>query len=130
MTLPLGDMLFHMYLSDRVDWQTCHQFGEHERIEPRQRMGPLAHGHKNKKSWGFIDFPKVLRRQIGLFGSLLIDLLIIIFTQSHCQHLSRNQSQGQSERGDFMPRVIKWKLHGKVCFTLDKIRQEKGKIVS
>lgn len=49
MTLPLGDMLFHMYLSDRVDWQTCHQFGEHERIEPRQRMGPLAHGHKNKK---------------------------------------------------------------------------------
>ena len=49
MSLPLGDMLFHMYLSDRVDWQTCHQFGEHERIEPRWRMGPLAHGHKNKK---------------------------------------------------------------------------------
>lgn len=49
MTLPLGDMLFHMYLSDRVDWQTCHQFGEHERIEPTQRIGPLEHGHKNKK---------------------------------------------------------------------------------
>ena len=49
MTLPLGDMLFHMYLSDRVDWQTCHQFAEHELIVPRQRMGPLAHGHKNKK---------------------------------------------------------------------------------
>ena len=25
-----------------------------------------------------------------------------------------------------MPRVIKWKLHGKVCFTLDKTHQEKG----
>ena len=25
-----------------------------------------------------------------------------------------------NERGDFMPRVKKWKLHGKVCFTLDK----------
>ena len=34
------------------------------------------------------------------------------------------------ERGDFMPRVIKWKLHGKVCFTLDKTHQEKGTIVT
>ena len=33
---------------------------------------------------------------IGLFGSLLIAPLIIIFTQTHCQHLSCNQSQGQS----------------------------------
>ena len=35
-----------------------------------------------------------------------------------------------NERGDFMPRVIKWKLHGKVCFTLDKTHQEKGTIVT
>ena len=35
-----------------------------------------------------------------------------------------------NERGDFMPRVIKWKLHGKVCFTLDKTYQEKGEIVT
>ena len=35
-----------------------------------------------------------------------------------------------NERGDFMLRVIKWKLHGKVCFTLDKTHQEKGTIVT
>ena len=35
-----------------------------------------------------------------------------------------------NERGDFMPRVIKWKLHSKVCFTLDKTHQEKGTIVT
>ena len=42
------------------------------------------------------DLIPIPTTQIGLFGSLLIALLIIIFTQSHCQHLSRNQSQGQS----------------------------------
>ena len=31
---------------------------------------------------------------------------------------------------DFMLCVIKWKLHGKVCFTLDKTHQEKGTIVT
>ena len=34
------------------------------------------------------------------------------------------------EREDFMPRVIKWKLQGKVCFTLDKTHQEIGTIVT
>ena len=34
-----------------------------------------------------------------------------------------------NERGDFMPRVIQWKLHGKVCFTLET-HQEKGTIVT
>ena len=29
-----------------------------------------------------------------------------------------------------MPHVIKWKLHSKVCFTLDKTHQEKGMIVT
>ena len=48
----------------------------------------------------------------------------------------RNVSMGRfliltrNERGDFMLRVIKWKLHGKVCFTLDKTYQEKGTIVT
>ena len=28
---------------------------------------------------------------------------------------------------NFMPRVTKWELHGKVCFTLDKVHQEKGR---
>ena len=42
------------------------------------------------------DLIPIPTTQIGLFGSLLIALLIIILTQSHCQHLSRNQSQGQS----------------------------------
>ena len=35
-----------------------------------------------------------------------------------------------NERGDFMPRVIKWKLHSKVCFILDKTYKEKGVIVT
>ena len=35
-----------------------------------------------------------------------------------------------NEQGDLMPRVMKWKLHGKVCFTLDKTHQEKGTIVT
>ena len=34
-----------------------------------------------------------------------------------------------NERGDFMPRVVHWKLHGKVCFTLET-HQEKGTIVT
>ena len=29
-----------------------------------------------------------------------------------------------------MPREMKWKLHSKVCFTLDKTYQEKGEIVT
>ena len=29
-----------------------------------------------------------------------------------------------------MPHVIKWKLRGKVCFTLDKTHQEMGTIVT
>ena len=37
------------------------------------------------------DLIPIPTTQIGLFGSLLIALLIIIFTQTHCQHLSRNQ---------------------------------------
>ena len=35
-----------------------------------------------------------------------------------------------NERGDFMPRVIKWKLYGKICFTLDKTHHEKRTIVT
>jgi len=46
-----------------------------------------------------IDLTPMPTTQIGLFGSLLIALLIIIFTQSRCQHLSRNQSHGQSTSG-------------------------------
>ena len=38
-------------------------------------------------------------------------------------------STSHNERGDFMPRIIQWKLHGKVCFTL-KTHQEKGTIVT
>ena len=34
-----------------------------------------------------------------------------------------------NEPGDFMPHVIQWKLHGKVCFTLET-RQEEGTIVT
>ena len=37
------------------------------------------------------DLIPIPTTQIGLFGSLLIALLIIIFTQTHRQHLSRNQ---------------------------------------
>ena len=75
MPLPLGDMLFHMYLSDRVDWQTCHQFGEHERIEPMQRMGPLAHGHKNKKwkQMGLLDLTR--RASISLLRTSFPEFL-------------------------------------------------------
>ena len=32
--------------------------------------------------------------------------------------------------GDYMPCVIKWKLHGKVCFKLDKTHQVKGTILT
>ena len=80
MTLPLGDMLFHMYLSDRVDWQTCHQFGEHERIEPSQRMGPLAHGHKNKKwrQMGLLN----LTRQNFIFTRFIQGVPFIMFPGS------------------------------------------------
>ena len=80
MSLPLGDMLFHMYLSDRVDWQTCHQFGEHERIEPRQRMGPLAHGHKNKnwRQMGLLD----LTRQYFIITRFIPGVPVIVFSGS------------------------------------------------
>ena len=35
-----------------------------------------------------------------------------------------------NEPGDFMSSVIKWKLHGKLCFALDKTHHEKGTIVT
>ena len=80
MSLPLGDMLFHMYLSDRVDWQTCHQFGEHERIEPRKRMGPLAHAHKNKnwRQMRLLD----LTRQYFIITRFIPGVPVIVFLGS------------------------------------------------
>ena len=48
---------------------------------------------------------------------------------SHCV-MGRLLFLTHNKRGDFMLRVIKWKLHGKICFTLNKTHHEKGTIVT